>query len=155
MWSVDSIAKNDSTSIYGSIIGFHESSVQKDLLYAGTDDGVISVSNNGGEDWRSVKSVRGVPEMSLVEDIVASEHDADVAYAVFDNHKRGDYKPYVYKTTNQGRSWRSITGNLPRRGTAHTIAEDHVDPNLLFVGTEFGLFFTCLLYTSPSPRDRG
>lgn len=142
IWSVDAIAKNDSTSIYGSIIGFHESPIQPDLLYAGTDDGVISVSSNAGANWRSVRSVRGVPEMSLVEDIIASEHDANVAYAVFDNHKRGDYKPYVYKSTNQGRSWRSITGNLPRRGTAHTIAEDHVDPNLLFVGTEFGLFFT-------------
>ena len=142
IWSVDAIAKNDSTSIYGSVIGFHESPLQADLLYAGTDDGVISVSSDAGANWRSVKSVRGVPEMSLVEDVVASQHDVNVAYAVFDNHKRGDYKPYVYKTTNQGRSWRSITGNLPKRGTAHTIAEDHVDPNLLFVGTEFGLFFT-------------
>ena len=142
VWSVDAIAKNDSTSIYGSIIGFDESPVQADLLYAGTDDGVISVSTDAGAQWRSVKSVRGVPERSLVEDVVASHHDANVAYAVFDNHKRGDYKPYVYKTVNQGRSWRPITGNLPARGSAHTIAEDHVDPNLLFVGTEFGLYFT-------------
>jgi len=142
VWSVDAIAKNDSTSIYGSIIGFDESAVQADLLYAGTDDGVISVSTDAGAQWRSVKSVRGVPEMSLVEDVVASKHDANVAYAVFDNHKRGDYKPYVYKSVNQGRSWRSITGDLPLRGSAHTIAEDHVDPNLLFVGTEFGLYFT-------------
>ena len=142
IWSVDAIAKNDSTSIYGSLISFSESPVQADLLYAGSDDGVISVSSDGGENWSSVKSFRGVPDMSLVEDIVSSSHDANRAYAVFDNHKRGDFKPYVYVTTNQGRSWRPITGDLPKRGTVHTIAEDHVDPNLLFVGTEFGLFFT-------------
>ncbi|MEM9495914.1 MAG: glycosyl hydrolase [Pseudomonadota bacterium] len=142
VWSVDAIAKNDSTSIYGSIIGFSESPVTPDLLYAGTDDGVISVSENGGGDWRSERSFPGVPDMSLVEDLVASVHDENVAYAVFDNHKRGDYKPYVYKTSDKGRSWRAITGDLPEWGSAHTIAEDHEDPDLLFVGTEFGLFFT-------------
>jgi photosystem II stability/assembly factor-like uncharacterized protein len=80
--------------------------------------------------------------MSLIEDIIASYHDADVAYAAIDNHKRGDYKPYVLKTENRGLSWALISNNLPERGTAHTIVEDHVDPNLLFVGTEFGLFFS-------------
>jgi hypothetical protein len=80
--------------------------------------------------------------MSLIEDIIASHHDADVAYAVIDNHKRGDHKPYVLKTTNRGRNWTLISNDLPGRGTAHTIAEDHVDPNLLFVGTEFGVFFS-------------
>ncbi|MEO1309808.1 MAG: glycosyl hydrolase [Pseudomonadota bacterium] len=142
VWSVDAIAKNDSTSIYGSVIGFSESPVKAGLLYAGTDDGVISVSEDGGENWRSVRSFPGVPDMSLVEDVIASVHDENVAYAVFDNHKRGDYKPYVYKTTNKGKSWRAVTGDLPERGSAHTIAEDHEDPDLLFVGTEFGLFAT-------------
>ena len=142
VWSVDAIAKNDSTSVYGSLIGFSESPVQADVLYAGSDDGIITVSTDCGANWRSVRRFRGVPDMSLVEDLIASNHDASVAYAVFDNHKQGDFKPYVYKTTDQGRSWRSITGNLPPRGSAHTIAEDHVDPNLLFVGTEFGLFFS-------------
>ena len=80
--------------------------------------------------------------MSYVADVLASSHSADVAYAVIDNHKRGDYKPYVLKTTNRGNSWSPITGDLPTRGSSHTIAEDHVDPNLLFVGTEFGLFVT-------------
>jgi hypothetical protein len=80
--------------------------------------------------------------MSLIEDVQASMHDENVAYAVVDNHKRGDFKPYVLKTTNKGRSWRTISGNLPERGSAHTIVEDHVDPNLLFLGTEYGVFFT-------------
>lgn len=142
VWSVDAVAKNDSTSRYGSIIGFSESTLAPDLLYVGTDDGVISVSEDGGANWRSVDSFRDVPDMSLIEDVQASMHDVDVAYAVVDNHKRGDYKPYVLKSTNKGRSWRLISGNLPERGTVHTIVEDHEDPNLLFVGTEYGLFFT-------------
>ena len=80
--------------------------------------------------------------MSLVEDIIASHHDSNVAYAVFDNHKRGDHKPYVMKTVDRGVSWELIVDGLPARGTAHTIIEDHVDPALLFTGTEFGLFFS-------------
>ncbi|MEO1658424.1 MAG: glycosyl hydrolase [Pseudomonadota bacterium] len=142
VWSVDAIAKNDSTSIYGSIIAFSESPLEAGLLFAGTDDGVISVSEDGGETWRSRQFFNGVPDMALVEDIVTSVHDPDVAYAVFDNHKKGDYAPYVFKTENRGRSWQEIGSDLPEWGSAHTIAEDHVDPDLLFVGTEYGLFFT-------------
>lgn len=140
IWSVDSVAKNVSTSIYGAIIALNESPKKEGLIYVGTDDGVISVTENGGETWRSEDSIRGIPDMSLVEDIIASMHDENVAYAVFDNHKRGDYKPYIMKTTNKGKSWKMISNNLPKWGTAHTIAEDHVDPNLLFAGTEYGLF---------------
>ncbi len=142
VWGVDTIAKNDSTSIYGSIIALDESPLQEGLIYVGSDDGVISVTEDGGETWRSARSFSSVPDMSLVEDIIASVHDENVAYAVFDNHKKGDYKPYVLKTTDKGRSWRPIMGDLPDWGSAHTIAEDHVDPDLLFVGTEFGLFYT-------------
>ena len=142
VWSVDTIAKNDSTSMYGAAIGLTESPLVEGLIYVGTDDGVISVTEDGGANWRRVSKFPGVPDMSLIEDIIASVHDADVAYAVIDNHKRGDYAPYVLKTEDRGRRWSLISGNLPERGSAHTIAEDHVDKNLLFVGTEFGLFFS-------------
>lgn len=142
VWSVDSIAKNASTSTYGAMIALDESPLMEGLIYAGTDDGLIHVTSDGGANWSTVDTFRGVPDMSLIEDIIASYHDADVAYTVIDNHKRGDYKPYVLKTENRGRSWTLISNNLPERGTAHTIVEDHVDPNLLFVGTEFGLFFS-------------
>ncbi|MEO0576085.1 MAG: glycosyl hydrolase [Pseudomonadota bacterium] len=142
VWSVDAIAKNDSTSIYGAAIALSESPIQQGLIYVGTDDGVISVSEDNGANWRRRETVRGVPDMSLVEDIITSVHDADVAYAVFDNHKRNDHNPYVYRTDDRGRSWDNITGDLPEWGTVHTIAEDHVDPDLLFVGTEFGLFYS-------------
>jgi hypothetical protein len=142
VWSVDSIAKNMSTSTYGSLIAVDESPLAEGLIYAGTDDGLIHVTRDGGDNWDRVDSFKGVPDMSLIEDIIASFHDVDVAYAVIDNHKRGDYKPYVLKTENRGRSWSLISNDLPERGSAHTIIEDHVDPNLLFAGTEFGLFFS-------------
>jgi photosystem II stability/assembly factor-like uncharacterized protein len=142
VWSVDAIAKNTSTSTYGALIAVDESPLQEGLIYAGTDDGLIHVTSDGGENWSMVDTFADVPDMSLVEDIVASHHDVDVAYAVFDNHKRGDYKPYVLKTVNRGKNWIQIRNNLPPRGTAHTIIEDHIDPKLLFVGTEFGLFFS-------------
>ncbi len=140
VWGVDTIAKNDSTSMYGSAIMISESPIREGLIYVSTDDGVINITEDGGASWRRVERFSGVPDMSYIDDVLASSHDTNVAYAVFDNHKRGDYKPYVMKTENGGRSWKSIAGNLPERGSAHTIVEDHVDPDLLFVGTEFGLF---------------
>ena len=142
VWSVDSVAKNDSTSRWGAAIAIAESPIQQGLLFVGTDDGVINISEDNGENWTRVEKFPGLTEPTLVEDIFVSWHDADVAYAVFDNHKRGDYKPYVFKTENRGKSWKPIASNLPERGSAHTITGDHADPDLLFVGTEFGLFFT-------------
>jgi photosystem II stability/assembly factor-like uncharacterized protein len=142
IWSVDTIAKNMSTSMYGSLIALAESPLVEGLIYAGTDDGLIQVTQDGGQNWQRSDSFKGVPDMSLVEDIIASYHDADVAYAVFDNHKRGDYKPYILKTEDRGKSWKLMVNGLPERGTAHTIIEDHVDPGLLFAGTEYGLFFS-------------
>ncbi|MCH8056908.1 MAG: glycosyl hydrolase [Proteobacteria bacterium] len=142
VWSVDAIAKNLSTSMYGSLIALDESPLVEGLIYVGTDDGLIQVTRDGGEHWQRTASFKGVPEMSLVEDIIASYHDADVAYAVFDNHKRGDYKPYILKTQDRGNSWKLMVHGLPQKGTAHTIIEDHIDPGLLFAGTEYGLFFS-------------
>ncbi|MCB1607124.1 MAG: hypothetical protein KDI71_09140 [Xanthomonadales bacterium] len=142
VWSVDAIAKNASTSIYGALIAIAESPITEGLLFVGTDDGLIQVSENGGESWRRSDRFATVPEMSLIEDLIASHHDDNVVYMVVDNHKRGDHKPYVLKSSDRGNSWRLIVKGLPDRGAAHTIIEDHVSPNLLFVGTEFGLYFS-------------
>ena len=142
VWSIDAIAKNDSTSTYGSLIALDESKLKKDLIAVGSDDGLIHVTENGGKKWRRYHKFADVPDMSLVEDLIFSQHDENVLYAVFDNHKRGDSKPYVLKSSNKGKSWKSISANLPTRGTVHTIVEDHIDKNLLFVGTEYGLFFS-------------
>ena len=142
VWSVDAIAKNDSTSRYGSVIGLSESQLKEGLIYVGTDDGLIQISEDSGATWRKIERFKGVPDMSLIEDVIASVHDENIAYAVVDNHKRGDFKPYILKTTDKGKRWKLLKTDLPVRGTVHTIAEDHIDPDLLFAGTEYGLFFS-------------
>ena len=142
VWSIDAVAKNTSTSYYGNIVSLAESPLAAGLLYAGTDDGLIQVSEDGGANWRKIERVAGVPEFTYVSHLQASAHDANTVYAAFDNHKTGDFKPYVYKSTDRGRTWTSITNDLPQRGTSYVVVEDHVDRNLLFAGTEYGLFFS-------------
>ena len=142
VWSIDAVAKNTSTSFFGTIVSLAESPLKPGLLYAGTDDGLIHVTEDGGASWRKTESFPGVPDMSFVADLEASRHNVAVVYAAFNNHKAGDFKPYLLKSSDGGRSWTSISGNLPERGSVWAIAEDHGNPNLLFVGTEFGAFFT-------------
>lgn len=140
--SPDVVMKNKSTTIFGNIVALDESPKNASLLYVGTDDGLIQISENAGETWDKKENFTGVPEMTYVNMLLASQHDEAVVYAVFNNHKRGDFKPYIQKSNDKGQTWSSISGNLPERGTVYAIAEDHVNPNLLFAGTEFGLFFT-------------
>ncbi len=142
VWSVDAVAKNKSTTIYGNIVALSESPKMENLLYVGTDDGLIHISPDAGATWKKIESVSGVPSKTYVNMLLASQHSENTAYAVFNNHKNGDFKPYVYRSRDKGASWTSITGNLPERGSVYCIAEDHVNPNLLFVGTEFGVFVT-------------
>ena len=142
VWSVDAIAKNQSTSFYGNIVSLAESPLKEGLLYVGTDDGLVQVSPDGGATWRKVESFPGVPEHSYVSRLTASQHAPDTVYAAFGNHKMGDFKPYILKSTDQGRSWTSIASDLPERGPVWALAEDSKDARLLFAGTEFGLFFT-------------
>jgi len=141
-WSVDAVAKDVSTSLYGTIVSIDESPVKEDLLYAGTDDGLIQVSENSEGAWRKINKFPGVPEHTYVSDVFASRHDANIVYASFDNRKRDDFKPYLLKSTDKGNSWTTITNGLPENGTVHTIEQDPVDPDLLFAGTEFGIFFS-------------
>lgn len=142
VWSMDAVMKNQSTTIYGNIIALDESPVKKGVLYAGTDDGLIQISEDDGANWSKQSNFSGVPANTRVNQIQASPHDENVAFAIFNNHRSGDFKPYVYKSSNKGKTWISITGDLPVRGSAYTIRQDHIDPNLLFVGTEFGCYFS-------------
>ncbi len=140
VWGIDAVMKNGSTSPYGTIVAMDESPKKEDLLYVGTDDGLVQVTENGGTSWTRVSSFPGVPSRTYVNMLLASQHDENVVFACFNNHKNGDFKPYVLKSTDKGKTWSSIASNLPERGSAYAIAQDHVDPNLLFVGTEFGVF---------------
>lgn len=140
VWSMDAIAKNQSTDIWGNITALAESKLDENILYAGTDDGLVQVTTDGGKNWTRVDNIPGVPERTYVNQIIASQHDKQTAYATFNHHRYGDFHPYVYKTTDAGKTWTAIHNNLPERGSAYSIAEDHVNANLLFVGTEFGVF---------------
>ncbi|MCH8252201.1 MAG: glycosyl hydrolase [Planctomycetes bacterium] len=140
--NVDAVSKNRSTSVFGNAVALTESPMVEGLLYVGTDDGLIHVTEDAGEHWRKIALFPGVPDMTYVSRLEASQHDADTVYAAFDNHKNGDFKPYVLKSTDRGQSWTSIAGDLPERDIVYALAEDHVKPDLLFVGTEFGVYFT-------------
>jgi photosystem II stability/assembly factor-like uncharacterized protein len=142
VWSVDAVAKNGSTDIYGQTTTIAESQFDENTIYAGTDDGLIQITNDGGKTWMKVDGIAGVPERTYVNQIIASQHDKNVAYVTFNHHRYGNFQPYVYKTADGGKTWKAIQNNLPERGTAYTIAEDHVNANLLFVGTEFGFYFS-------------
>ncbi len=144
VWGVDAVAKNVSTALYGNISAIAESPKQEGLIYAGTDDGLVQVTEDGGKTWRKIDKIPGVPENSYVQRIVASQTDVGTAYLVFENHQNGDFKPYIFKTTDRGRGWASISGNLPDNGAVYALAEDYADPKLLFAGTEFGLYFTTI-----------
>ena len=140
--SPDAVMKNKSTTIYGNIVAMDESPKNKDLIYVGTDDGLVQVTTDGGTTWSKKDNFPGVPAMTYVNMLIPSQHDEGTVYAAFNNHKKGDFKPYLLKSTDKGNSWTSIAGNLPERGSVYSIAEDHVNPNLLFAGTEFGVCFT-------------
>jgi photosystem II stability/assembly factor-like uncharacterized protein len=142
IWGPDAIGKNQSTALYGNASALTESPIKEGLIYVGTDDGLIQVTEDGAKNWRKIEKFPGVPDTSYVSRIFPSQHDVNTVYATFNNHQNGDFKPYLLKSTNTGKTWTSVTGNLPERGSLYAIAEDPANPRLLFVGTEFGFFFT-------------
>ena len=131
-------------SNFNTISSLSESPLQEGLVYAGTDDGIIQVTEDGGSNWRKIEvgSMPGVPANAFVNDIRADLHDASTVYVCLDNHKEGDYKPYILKSNNKGETWQSMTGNLPEKLLMWRTVQDHIDANLLFAATEFGIYFT-------------
>jgi photosystem II stability/assembly factor-like uncharacterized protein len=141
VWPMDAVAKNGSTSRYGAVVSLDESRVIKGLIYAGTDDGQISITEDDGKTWRQVNRFSGVPEYTYVYDLIADKHDANYVYAAFNNHKAGDFKAYVYKSADKGRTWTNISSDLPE-GAVYALEQDHVNQSILFAGTEYGVFVT-------------
>lgn len=140
--SFDAIWDLLAMSKYATVTSLAQSPHDAQLLYAGTDDGLLQITEDGGANWRQVDSLPGVAEFFFVNDVKADLHDADTVYVTVDQHKTGDYSPYLYKSTDRGHSWQSISGDLPERHLVWRLVQDHVNPELLFAGTEFGLFFT-------------
>ena len=138
VWPADSVALNASTTALSNIVSLDESPLLEGLIYVGTDDGLVQVTEDGGKNWRKIEQFPGVPQWTYVTDVFASPRDANTVFVTLNNWQRGDYKPYVVKSTDRGRTWTNITGNLPDKHDVWAIVQDHVNGNLLFAGTEFG-----------------
>ena len=129
-------------STYNTITSLAESKVNENVLYAGTDDGIIQCTKDGGENWEkiNVDKLPKTPSSAFVNDIKADLFDENTAYVALDNHKFGDYQPYLFKTTDGGKKWTSITNGIPEGTLIWRIVQDHINPKLLFLGTEYGLY---------------
>ncbi len=134
----------DAMSQYNTITSLAESTLQEGLIYVGTDDGLLQITEDGGENWKrlEVGDIKGIPETAFVNDIKASLHDVNTLYVVMDNHKFGDLNPYLVKSDDRGKTWEPMTGNLPDRTLLWRIVQDHKKPELFFLATEFGIYFT-------------
>ncbi|MBN2634084.1 MAG: hypothetical protein JXR66_11035 [Bacteroidales bacterium] len=141
-WSAEAVVKDVSTSLWGLVVSLAESTVKEDLIYAGTDDGVIAVTEDGGKNWTRITTFPGVPEYTYVSDVLPDKFDENTVYATFNNMLQDDFKPYILKSTDKGKSWTMITGKLPENGSIHTIEQDPVNPKLLFAGSEFSFFIS-------------
>jgi hypothetical protein len=140
--NIDAVSKNNSTSVWGNIVAFAESPLKQGTLAAGTDDGLIQVTTDDGASWTKLENIPGVPDMTYVSYILADKFDANTLYVSYNNVKRADFKPYVFKSTDFGKTWKSIAANLPENGMVHAIQQDPVKKDLLFIGTEFGFWFS-------------
>lgn len=139
----NTLSLNDGITFYGDITTISESPLKEGLLYVGTDDGNLQVSPDGGKTWKNViNKVPGVAKNTYVSRVIASRFEEGRAYVTFDGHRNDDFKPYVFVTEDYGDTWRCISGNLPVGSTVNVIREHHRSPNLLFVGTERGAYFS-------------
>ncbi|HET7207778.1 MAG TPA: hypothetical protein VFI95_14470 [Terriglobales bacterium] len=133
----------DITSVeyYDTIFAAAESPVKKDLLWVGTDDGLVHISMNGGQNWNNV-TPKEMPEWSMVSIIEPSHRDAGTAYIAVDRHKLDDFRPFIYRTRDYGKSWKAVVSGIPDGSYVHAVREDPARPGLLFAGTETGVFFS-------------
>lgn len=139
-WGIDAIARHRSTSPYGTLLQLSESPLRKGRLAAGTDDGLIHITDDDGKTWRRASPLPGVPERAFISALIWSSHNENTIYAAANNHQEGDFQPYIFRSTDAGRTWQSIQSGLPERGSLWCIAEDPEEPNLLFAGTEFSMY---------------
>ena len=130
---------NTSVEYYDTVFAIAESPVEKGVIWAGTDDGLVQLTRDGGAHWANVTS-KEFGDWSLVSIIEPSPHSASTAYVAIDRHKLDDYRPYIFKTADYGKTWTKITSGLPDNGYAHAVREDPKHKGLLFAGTENGIY---------------
>jgi photosystem II stability/assembly factor-like uncharacterized protein len=131
----------DSPEVYGTVTRISESSAKRGVIWAGTDDGNLQMTDNGGGKWTNVApNIQGLPAHSPVSAIETSHRNASVVYAAFDRHMFDDMGPHLYKTNDAGKTWTSITDGLPPNGFIWVLREDLKNPNVLYLGTEVGAF---------------
>ena len=135
-WSIDELARKGS---FAQIATIAESPLDENILFVGSADGLLHYSQDGGQNWKKAH-LDNLPKHARIHHIIASQHSKSVAYAACHDFFAGNFKPYLYKTTDGGKTWFNISENLPEFGSTYTIGEDHVNPDLLFVGTMFGVF---------------
>lgn len=138
----NALGRHEGTAEFSNIATLDESPLRAGLLAVGTDDGVVQVTRDGGRSWTKTERFPAVPETTYVSRVAFSNASEGTLYATLDGHRSNDFKPYVMKSTDYGRTWTSITGDLPDGNSVHVLREHPRQPNLLFVGTEFGVFFT-------------
>jgi photosystem II stability/assembly factor-like uncharacterized protein len=142
VWPDNAVWKHVFTNDYGIGVAFSESPFDPDLLVVGSDDGLLHITQDGGNNWQKLDGFPGIPTLAYVTCVVASRHHPDRVYAVFNNWKRGDFTPYVLRSDDLGETWTSIAGNIPERHVVWDLVEDPENEDLLFLGTEFALFFS-------------
>ncbi|MEI6243874.1 MAG: glycosyl hydrolase [Acidobacteriota bacterium] len=142
VWPADAVGLHLNTTTMSVITALDESPLVEGLLYVGTDDGLVQISENAGGTWRRIESIPGLPEHSYVTDVFASTRDADTVFATFNNWQSGDFRPWVFQSDDRGRTWKNITGNLPVRSGAWSVVQDFANPKLLFAGLELGVWFS-------------
>ncbi|NNM07165.1 MAG: glycosyl hydrolase [Gemmatimonadetes bacterium] len=140
VWDSDAVRLNASTTTLSTIVSLDESPLFEGLIYVGTDDGLLQVTEDGGETWRRVEDFPGVPKWTYVTDVFPSPREASTVFVALNNWQRGDFNPYLVKSTDRGRTWTSISGNLPENHDVWSVIQDHENGDLLFAGTEFGVF---------------
>ena len=137
----DIVTDNTAAEFHSTLLTIAPSPKDANVIWAGTDDGNVQVTRDGGKTWtNTTKNLPGLAPNAWISTVDASPHDAATAFVAASHWQTGDYTPYAYMTTDYGQTWRRITGNLPARGWVHVVRQDPRNPNLLFLGTEFGIF---------------